>query len=209
MQYTWDDDKGTRNLWVHGIAFGDAVKIFEGPTLERLDDRFDYPETRWYAIGLAEGRPITVIYTDVDDETRRIISAWKAETHEEKRTSTISKRKTDWRRVDALTDERIRRGIEADPDARPTDEDFWKKATLVMPQVKETTRYRLFFRRRGPPRPMRVVSSRVQVDSRQKPAFRPARGISVDGARCGPLASTCSASDNRRLSLSRLGSEEK
>ena len=38
----------------------------------------------WYAIGLAEGRPITVIYTDVDDETRRIISAWKAEKHGEK-----------------------------------------------------------------------------------------------------------------------------
>jgi len=35
-------------------------------------------------IGLAEGRPITVIYTDVNDETRRILSAWKAEKHEEK-----------------------------------------------------------------------------------------------------------------------------
>jgi hypothetical protein len=84
MRYTWDDDKGTRNLWVHGIAFEEAVKIFEGPTLERLDDRFDYPETRWYAIGLAEGRPITVIETDADDGKRRIISAWKAEKHEEK-----------------------------------------------------------------------------------------------------------------------------
>jgi uncharacterized DUF497 family protein len=84
MYYTWDDDKGTRNVWLHGIAFEDAVKIFDGPTLERLDDRFDYPEPRWYAIGLAEGCPITVIHTDVDDETRRIISAWKAEKHEEK-----------------------------------------------------------------------------------------------------------------------------
>jgi uncharacterized DUF497 family protein len=84
MQYSWDDDKGRRNVRVHGIAFEDAVKIFDGPTLERLDDRFDYPETRCYAIGLAEGCPITVIYTDVDDETRRIISAWKAEKHEEK-----------------------------------------------------------------------------------------------------------------------------
>jgi len=72
-----------------------------------------------------------------------------------KRTSTISKRKTDWRRVDALTDERVRRGIEEDPDARPTDEDFWKKAKLVMPQVKETMTIRLdadvleWFRRQG------------------------------------------------------------
>jgi len=84
MRYAWDDDKGARNLRVHGIAFEDAVKIFEGPTLERREDRFDYSETRWYAIGLAERRPITVIYTDVDDETRRIISAWKAENHEKK-----------------------------------------------------------------------------------------------------------------------------
>ena len=84
MQYTWDESKADRNLRVHKIAFEDAVKIFEGPTVERLDDRFDYPEERWYAIGLVEGRPVTVIYTDVDQETRRIISAWKAEKHEQK-----------------------------------------------------------------------------------------------------------------------------
>ncbi len=60
------------------------MKIFEGPTLERIDDRFDYPEKRWYAIGLAVGRPVTVIYTDPDEHTRRVISAWKAEKHEQK-----------------------------------------------------------------------------------------------------------------------------
>src|SRR3972149_3429852 len=82
--YTWDEEKAARNLRVHGIAFEDAAEIFDGPTLERLDDRFDYAETRWYAIGLVEGRQITVIYTDVDEKTRRIISAWKAEKHEQK-----------------------------------------------------------------------------------------------------------------------------
>jgi uncharacterized DUF497 family protein len=84
MRYTWDAEKAARNVWLHGISFPDAVKIFEGPTLERRDDRFDYPEARWYAIGLANGRAVTVIYTEVDDEARRIISAWKAEKHEEK-----------------------------------------------------------------------------------------------------------------------------
>jgi len=84
MRYTWDVDKAVWNLRVHKIAFEDAVKIFDGPTLERLDDRFDYREERWYAVGLAEGRPATVIYTDVDEQTRRIISAWKAEKHEQK-----------------------------------------------------------------------------------------------------------------------------
>ena len=55
MRYTWDVDKAVWNLRVHKIAFEDAVKIFDGPTLERLDDRFDYREERWYAVGLAEG----------------------------------------------------------------------------------------------------------------------------------------------------------
>ena len=72
-----------------------------------------------------------------------------------KRTSSISKRKTDWRRVDTLTDERVRRGIEEDPDAHPTDEEFWEKAKIVMPQLKATMTIRLdadvleWFRKQG------------------------------------------------------------
>ena len=86
MRYTWDEDKAAYNLGAHKIAFGDAVKIFEGPTLEQIDDRLDYPEERWYAVGLVDGRPVTVIYTDDfgDEDTRHIISAWKAEKHEQK-----------------------------------------------------------------------------------------------------------------------------
>jgi uncharacterized protein (DUF4415 family) len=72
-----------------------------------------------------------------------------------KRTSKSSKRKTNWRRFDALTDERVRRGIEIDPDARPTDASFWKEAKIVMPRAKETITIRLdadvleWFRREG------------------------------------------------------------
>lgn len=143
------------NLRGHKIAFVDAIRIFDGPTLERLDDRFDYPEERWYAIGLVEGRPVTVIYTDLDEKTRRIISAWKAESMSKKRTSTVSKPKTDWDELDTLTDEQVRAGIEADPDAHPTDEAFWKTAKIVMPKPKETLTIRIdadvleWFRRQG------------------------------------------------------------
>ena len=48
----------------HGIAFGDAARIFDGPTVEKVDDRFDYGEIRVYAIGLVDGMEMTVIYTD-------------------------------------------------------------------------------------------------------------------------------------------------
>ena len=82
MRYTWTDEKYRDNLRHHHIAFEDAIRIFEGPTVERIDDRFDYGEVRVYAIGLVNGLEMTVIYTDRDDDERRIISAWRAEPHE-------------------------------------------------------------------------------------------------------------------------------
>jgi uncharacterized protein len=82
MHYSWSREKNRRNLARHGIAFEDAARIFEGPTVEKIDDRFDYGETRIYAIGLANGLEITVVYTDRNDEERRIISAWRSEPHE-------------------------------------------------------------------------------------------------------------------------------
>lgn len=82
MTYTWDETKNRRNVALHAISFEDAVRIFEGPTVERMDDRFDYGENRIYAIGLVNGLEVTVIYTDTKDGERRIISAWRAEPHE-------------------------------------------------------------------------------------------------------------------------------
>lgn len=74
-----------RNLKIHGIAFEDAVRIFEGPTVEQVDNRFDYGEQRVYAIGVVNGLEITLIYADRSDHERRIISAWRSEPHERRR----------------------------------------------------------------------------------------------------------------------------
>jgi hypothetical protein len=82
MNYVWDRRKGRSNLTRHGIAFEDAIGIFDGPTLEKVDDRFEYREIRVYAIGVANGLEVTVIYMDVSESERRIISAWRAERHE-------------------------------------------------------------------------------------------------------------------------------
>ena len=82
MIHSWDPEKNRQNVARHGIAFEDAIKIFEGPTLERVDDRFDYGEVRVYAVGLVNGVEITLVYTDRSDDERRIISAWRSEPHE-------------------------------------------------------------------------------------------------------------------------------
>jgi uncharacterized protein len=84
MRYTWDEPKNRRNRELRGIAFEDAIRIFQGPTVEVSDDRFDYGENRVYAIGLMNGLEITVIYADREDE-RRIISAWRSEPRERRR----------------------------------------------------------------------------------------------------------------------------
>ena len=90
MVYIWDEAKNRRNIKDHGIAFDDAKRIFKSPTVERVDDRFEYGEVRVYAIGVVNGLEITVIYTDCDDDERRIISAWRSEPHE---------RRAYWQRV--------------------------------------------------------------------------------------------------------------
>jgi uncharacterized protein len=84
MKFVWDRRKNRANLARHGISFDDAIRIFEGPTLERTDDRFDCGEIRVYAIGVVNGLEITLIYTDTMETERRIISAWRSERHERK-----------------------------------------------------------------------------------------------------------------------------
>jgi uncharacterized protein len=54
VRFTWDPDKNLANVRRHGIAFQDAARIFDGSTVERPDDRFEYGEVRVYAIGTRE-----------------------------------------------------------------------------------------------------------------------------------------------------------
>ena len=50
---------------------------------------------------------------------------------------------SDWNRLRSQSEGRIRRAIQRDPDARPTDAEFWKQARVVMPTAKQTVTIRL------------------------------------------------------------------
>ena len=83
-RFEWDDVKAEENRRKHGIRFGEAAQIFEGPVLTRVDDRFGYGELREISIGLLGGVVVlNVAHTDRDGVTR-IISARKA-TRQERR----------------------------------------------------------------------------------------------------------------------------
>jgi uncharacterized DUF497 family protein len=75
IRYTWDPEKNAANLRKRRISFERAVRIFNGFTLEYQDERYHYEEIRQVAIGLVEADEIVVIFADVDDEERRVISA--------------------------------------------------------------------------------------------------------------------------------------
>lgn len=71
-------------------------------------------------------------------------SPWKNSKHDEKLTGKVlAKTRTDWKRVRSLSDREIRNAIEKDPEARPTDAKFWKKARVVLPQPKQAITIRL------------------------------------------------------------------
>lgn len=87
MRFSWDPKKSAANLRTRGFDFGFAAGIFDGATVERLDNRRSYGEKRIIAIGVAEGLHLTVVYTDRGgaEPERRIIAAWRSN-HRERKT---------------------------------------------------------------------------------------------------------------------------
>ncbi len=85
MKFEWDENKNESNIEKHGLDFGDAAEVFDGPMLVALDTRQDYGEDRWIGLGLIEHRVIVAVYTYRDAETVRIISMRKALQHEKYR----------------------------------------------------------------------------------------------------------------------------
>jgi uncharacterized DUF497 family protein len=78
VRFGWDRRKSAENLRIRGFDFEFASLVFDGPTLEREDQRRDYGEKRVVAVGLAQGVALTVVYTDRAEAgavVRRIISA--------------------------------------------------------------------------------------------------------------------------------------
>jgi uncharacterized protein len=83
MQFEWDPAKDAANQAKHGIGFREAAEIFRGVVVIQEDTRRDYGERRSIALGEYDGDVIRLVYTERGDAIR-IISAWKANTHDRK-----------------------------------------------------------------------------------------------------------------------------
>ena len=83
MQVEFDRAKDEINRTKHGVSLQAAVGFDWATALEREDERFDYGETRFVAIGLIDARLYVMVFTEgSDDDAVRIISLRSAEKHE-------------------------------------------------------------------------------------------------------------------------------
>ena len=78
MQFEWSEAKNRANIRKHGIDFADAIDIFNHPYLHASDDREDYGEERWLAMGWMKALVGVVVYTERQGDVLRVISARKA-----------------------------------------------------------------------------------------------------------------------------------
>ena len=88
MLFEWDDDKDLANQEKQGLAFADAVSVFDDPgLLSRFDEPHSLDEDRWVTLGCSDLGIVCVVshtYRDKDDEEYlRIISARPATKNEE------------------------------------------------------------------------------------------------------------------------------
>jgi uncharacterized DUF497 family protein len=73
MEYEWDAAKAGTNRRKHGVSFT-AVLDFEWVTARAVaDDRADYGERRWLALGVINGRLYSLAFT-IRDQRIRVIS---------------------------------------------------------------------------------------------------------------------------------------
>lgn len=78
LEFEWDEAKARSNLEKHRVSFLTAAAIFLNERLERIDDREDYGELRWIALGCVEDEVYRVVFTWRGENLIRLISAQKA-----------------------------------------------------------------------------------------------------------------------------------
>ena len=81
MKYEWDENKRVANLAKHGVDFIDAEDFDWSSAIETIDDRSNYIEDRWIALGFIGSRLHVLIYT-MRGENIRLISLRKANKRE-------------------------------------------------------------------------------------------------------------------------------
>lgn len=100
IEVEWDENKNIANIKNHDIDFCDAWKIFDGPILKKIDNRRDYGEERWIALGRIDDLTVAIVYTHRAEKIR-VISIRRANRNERKVYETQIKKQNQFREIEA------------------------------------------------------------------------------------------------------------
>ena len=85
MKFEWDEAKANKNQRNHGISFEDAVKVFDdGSAVHSIDESHSEDEIRFNIIGLCVKGLVFVVFTELENNVVRLISARRVTKFEEK-----------------------------------------------------------------------------------------------------------------------------
>jgi uncharacterized DUF497 family protein len=83
MEIEFDPAKDRANRKRHGLSLRSAAAFDWETALEREDDRFDYGEVRFVALGFIGDRPHVLVFAEGShDDAIRAVSLRRAEKHE-------------------------------------------------------------------------------------------------------------------------------
>jgi uncharacterized DUF497 family protein len=78
LEFEWDEAKARVNFTKHRVSFLTAAAIFGNERLERIDNRENYDELRWIALGCVDEEVYRIVFTWRGENLIRLISAQKA-----------------------------------------------------------------------------------------------------------------------------------
>ena len=84
MHVVWDPAKARANLATHGVSFPEAATVLEDELALTREDTDSEGERRFVTLGMSGFRHlVVVVYSYRDEDSIRIISAWKANRNQE------------------------------------------------------------------------------------------------------------------------------
>lgn len=85
MNFEWDPEKARSNYRKHRVDFETAMQIFDDPDALVEEDKTSTIELRFSIIGRSKLGLLYAIYTERREDVTRIISARRAEKHEQRK----------------------------------------------------------------------------------------------------------------------------
>lgn len=156
--------KHSGNIAADNVDFTDILGCFvDEIKVVRVDDRYEYGEVRYNMLAELDGRIYHITFTERDEVTWLISAekltngsngAMQKQTLKEVRAVFVDGKpyqkhpdgsltplrgKTNWKKLDAMSDVAVTAAAEADPDARSFTDDEWAAAEVVTPSKKVVT----------------------------------------------------------------------